>query len=101
MDRIPRDNHIRQMPDGIPPEHFECRLAPDAEVVTDALGCRIALGHAGCNHWAIRTGSGRGAAQMAPFKWVNTTFENIRSAITGTYRKPGPDHAERYLASFA
>ena len=35
------------------------------------------------------------------FKWVNTTLGNIKSAITGTYRKLGPDHAERYLASFA
>ena len=26
---------------------------------------------------------------------------NIKSAITGTCRKLGPDHAERYLASFA
>ena len=38
---------------------------------------------------------------MASFKWVNTTFGNIKSAITGTYRKLGPDHAGRYLASFA
>ena len=38
---------------------------------------------------------------MASFKWVNTTLGNIKSAITGTYRKLGPDHAQRYLASFA
>ena len=38
---------------------------------------------------------------MASFKWVNTTLGNIKSAITGTYRKRGPDHAGRYLASFA
>ena len=38
---------------------------------------------------------------MASFKWVNTTLGNIKSAITGTYRKLGPDHAGRYLASFA
>ena len=25
----------------------------------------------------------------------------FKSAITGTYRKLGPDHTERYLASFA
>ena len=53
------------------------------------------------SHRAIRTGSGRQAARMAPFKWVNTTLGNIKSAITGTYRKLGPDHAQRYLASFA
>ena len=33
--------------------------------------------------------------------WVNTTLGNIKCAITGTYRKLGPDHAGRYLASFA
>ena len=38
---------------------------------------------------------------MASFKWVNTTLGNIKSAITGTYRKIGPDMPERYLASFA
>ena len=32
---------------------------------------------------------------------MNTTLGNIKSAITGTYRKLGPDHAGRYLASFA
>ena len=60
-----------------------------------------ALGDAGRNHRAIRTGSGRGAARMAPFKRINTSLGNIKSAITGTYRKPGPDHAERHPAGFA
>ena len=41
------------------------------------------------------------AARMASFKSVNTTLGNIKSAITGTYRKLGPDHPGRYLASFA
>ena len=77
-------------------------LAPGAAVVTDGLGCWSALDEAACSHRAIRTGSGRQAARMAPFKWVNTTLGNIKSAITGTYRKLGPEvHAGRYLASFA
>ena len=76
-------------------------LAPGAAVVTDGLGCWSALEEAACSHQAIRTGSGRQAARMASFKWVNTTPGNIKSAITGTYRKLGPDHAGRYLASFA
>ena len=38
---------------------------------------------------------------MAPFKEVNTPLGNISGAITGTYRKPGPDHAERHPAGFA
>ena len=76
-------------------------LAPGTKVVTDALGCWSALDGIAASHRAIRTGSGRKAARMAPFKWVNTTLGNIKSAITGTYRKLGSDHAGRYLASFA
>ena len=79
----------------------KCWLTPDAKVVTDGLACWTALGHAGHDHRATRTGSGRKAARMASIKWVNTTLGNIKSAITGTYRKLGPDHTERYLASFA
>ena len=60
------------------------------EVVTDALACRTALRHTARNHRATCTGSGRRAARTAPFKWVNTSLGNIRGAITGTYRKPGP-----------
>ena len=76
-------------------------LAPGSEVLTDSLRCWNALDGVVGSHRAIRTGSGRQAARMAPFKWVNTTLGNISSAITGTYRKLGPDHAQRYLASFA
>ena len=75
-------------------------LAPGSEVLTDGLRCWNALDGVVGSHRAIRTGSGRQAARMAPFKWVNTTLGNIKSAITGTYRKLGPDHAQRYLASF-
>ena len=48
----------------------------------------------------LAVGSGDRALDVAE-KWVNTTLGNIKSAITGTYRKLGPDHAQRYLASFA
>ena len=74
---------------------------PGSEVLTDGLRCWNALDGVVGSHRAIRTGSGRQAARMAPFKWVNTTLGNIKSAIIGTYRKLGPDHAQRYLASFA
>ena len=76
-------------------------LAPGSEVVTDGLGCWNAFDEGAYSHRAIRTGSGPKAARVASFKWVNTALGNIKSAITGTYRKIGPDHAERYLASFA
>ena len=64
-------------------------------------GCWSALDESAYSHRAIRTGSGPKAARVASFKWVNTTLGNIKCAITGTYRKLGPNHAERYLASFA
>ncbi len=76
-------------------------LAPGSEVVTDGLGCWRVLGEGPCSHRPVLTGSGPKAARAPSFKWVNTTLGNIKSAITGTYRKTGPDHAERYLASFA
>ena len=41
---------------------------PGAQVVTDGLGCWTALGHAGHDHRAIRTGSGHAGVRMAPFK---------------------------------
>ena len=58
-------------------------LAPGAAVVTDGLGCWSALDEIACSHQAIRTGSGRQAACMAPFKWVNTMLGNIKCS-------PGP-----------
>ena len=76
-------------------------LGAGTRTIADGLTCRTVLDRTGCDHRSIRTGSGRKAARMAPFKWVNTTLGNIKSAITGTYRKLGPDHAGRYLASFA
>ena len=57
-----------------------------------AAGTRSIVGNR-----AIRTGSGRQAARMAPFKWVNTTLGNIKSAITASSAP-----IKRYLhASFA
>ena len=76
-------------------------LAPGSAVVTDGLGCWRVLGEGAYTHRPVPTGSGPKAARVASFIWVNTTLGNIKSAITGTYRKLGPDHAERYLASFA
>ena len=54
-------------------------LAPGSEVLTDCLRCWNALDGVVGSHRAIRTGSGRQAARMAPFKWVNTTLGNIKS----------------------
>ena len=68
--------------------------------MASALGVRSARAPAPIAQ-AAPAWEGPGAARVASFKWVNTTLGNIKSAITGTYRKIGPDHAERHLASFA
>src|SRR5919199_98101 len=76
-------------------------LASTARLVTDGLSCWTAAAEAGLDHTAMVTGSGKRAATWSPFKWVNTTLGNVKAAITGTYRRVSPEHAGRYLGSFA
>ena len=47
------------------------------------------------------TGSGKRAANWAPFRWVNTTLGNIKTAIAGTYHHVSPKHAQHCLTSYA
>ena len=77
------------------------RLASTSRLVTDGLSCWTAAAEAGLEHRAMATGGGKRAAQWSPFKWVNTTLGNVEAAITGTYRRVSPEHAGRYLGSFA
>ena len=74
---------------------------PGAAVVTDGLGCWSALDEAACSHQAIRTWSGRQAARMASFKWVNTTSGMVGAELAISPGDRALDVAERYLASFA
>jgi transposase-like protein len=76
-------------------------LASTSRLVTDGLSCWTAAAEAGLEHRAMATGGGKRAAQWSPFKWVNTTLGNVKAAITGTYRRVSPEHAGRYLGSFA
>src|SRR3954451_13883953 len=76
-------------------------LTSTSRLVTDGLRCWTAAAEAGLGHTAIVTGGGRRAAQSSPFKWVNTTLGNVKAAIVGTYRRVSPEHAGRYLGSFA
>jgi transposase-like protein len=76
-------------------------LASTARLVTDGLNCWTAAAEAGLEHRAMATGGGKRAAGWSPFKWVNTTLGNVKAAITGTYRRVSPEHADRYLGSFA
>jgi transposase-like protein len=76
-------------------------LAPGSNVVSDGLSCWPAVEKAGCAHFPMATGAGKKAASWAPFKWVNTTLGNIKTAIAGTYRHVSAKHAQSYLTSFA
>jgi hypothetical protein len=76
-------------------------LAAGSNVVSDGLSCWPAVEKAGCEHFPIVTGSGKRAAGWAPFKWVNTTLGNIKTAIAGTYHHVSAKHAQQYLTCFA
>ena len=77
-------------------------LAATAHVRSDGTPCFAQIRHMGATHERHVTGSGRKAAQMPQFKWVNTILGNLKTALRGTYHSF--DHAKygaRYLAEFA
>src|ERR671927_1067217 len=76
-------------------------FAPGTSVVSDGLSCWPAVEKAGCEHFPMATGSGKRAAGWAPFRWVNTTLGNIKTALAGTYHHVSPKHARSYLTSYA
>src|SRR3954470_14712979 len=76
-------------------------IEPGADVVSDGLSCWPAVEKAGCRHFPIVTGSGKRAANWTPFRWVNTTLGNVKTALAGTYHHVSPKHAQSYLTSFA
>jgi hypothetical protein len=75
-------------------------IEPGSTVVSDGLSCWPAVEKAGCSHRPMVTGSGKRAATWSPFRWVNTTLGNIKTAIAGTYHHVSPKHAQHYLTSF-
>src|SRR3954464_14179347 len=76
-------------------------IEPGSDVVSDGLSCWPAVEKAGCTHSPIGTGAGKGAASLAPFRWVNTTLGNVKTAIAGTYHHVSAKHAQSYPTSFA
>jgi transposase-like protein len=76
-------------------------IEPGANVVTDGLSCWPAVEKAGCSHRPMATGAGKKAANWTPFKWVNTTLGNVKTALAGTYHHVSPKHAQSYLTSYA
>jgi transposase-like protein len=76
-------------------------FAPGSNIVSDGLSCWPAVEKAGCDHFPMVTGSGRRAANWAPFRWANTCLGNIKTAIAGTHHHVSAKHAQSYLTSFA
>jgi transposase-like protein len=76
-------------------------FAAGTDVVSDGLSCWPAVEKAGCTHRPMITGSGKRAAGWTPFRWVNTTLGNIKTAIAGTYHHVSAEHAQHCLTSFA
>ena len=77
------------------------RFEPGSNVVSDGLSCWPAVEKAGCSHRPMATGSGKRAASWRPFRWVNTTLGNVKTAMAGTYHHVSAKHAQQYLTSFA
>lgn len=78
------------------------RLAPDAEVYSDGLGCFrrfVDLNHA---HSVLATEGGRAATEVRGARWVNVVLGNVKRGISGCYHalKQGK-YARRYLAEAA
>src|SRR5215217_6067870 len=69
-------------------------LAAGSTVVSDGLSCWPAVEKAGCSHRPMATGAGKKAANWTPFKWVNATLGNVKTAITGTYHHVSAKHAQ-------
>ena len=76
-------------------------IEPGSTVVSDGLSCWPAVEKAGCSHRPMATGAGKRAANWTPFKWVNTTLGNVKTALAGTYHHVSPKHAQSYLTSYA
>jgi transposase-like protein len=78
------------------------RLAPDAEVFSDGLGCFrrfAALDHA---HTVLKTEGGRAATEVNGARWVNMLMGNVKRAISGCYHSVRQaKYARRYLAEAA
>lgn len=78
------------------------RLAPDAGVFSDGLGCFrsvVELDHA---HTVLETPGRRAATEVKGARWVNVLLGNVKRAISGCYHAMRQaKYARRYLAEAA
>ncbi len=76
------------------------KLKLTADVYTDGLACLAVDINQGCSHIVSISGCGRKSVKSPKFKCVNTALDNIKSAMTVTYRHVSAKHAAHYLAEF-
>jgi ribosomal protein L37AE/L43A len=82
-------------------DYAAASIAPTACVTSDAFPSFVGIADAGLDHVKIITSTRtRRRPKDSRFHWVNTSLGNIKSAIVGTCRSCGPQHAARYLAGF-
>jgi ribosomal protein L37AE/L43A len=69
-------------------------------VVSDGLGCFLAVEQAGVHERTV-TGGGKDAAKLPQFRAVNTVLSNLKTGLAGTYHAfKFAKYAQRYLAEF-
>ena len=86
---------------GIRKKEIEALAKRDLAAGSNGLSCWTAVTAAGCDQFPMVTGTGPQAARWAPFKCVDTTLGNIKTARAGAYHRVSAKHAQRYLAGFA
>ncbi|MCP3668889.1 MAG: transposase [Gammaproteobacteria bacterium] len=70
-------------------------------VISDGLGCFMAVTKTAESHESIITGSGRKAVKKPEFHWVNTVLGDLKTALSGTYHGfKFKKYGGRYLAEF-
>src|SRR3712207_8366712 len=68
--------------------HFFFNDTASTEIYTLALHDALPI--------SMATGAGKKAANWTPFKGVNTTLGNVKTALAGTHHHVSPKHAQSY-----
>ena len=74
-------------------KEIEALAKRDLAAGSNGLSCWTAVTAAGCDQFPMVTSTGPQAAKWAPFKCVNTTLGNIKTAPAGAYHRVSAKHA--------
>ena len=74
-------------------------IAPGSCVLPDGLLGFEVLERLGYEHKVILAPKGKAGTEIAPFKWLNVLFGNLKTALSGTHHAfKFTKYAQRYLA---